>query len=118
MESRWPLRCVEPEPTDPDHLKCGSFTIGEEGVGSIVHGVDVEEVEDPSIQIGMLFIIREHHDIRVPALVNPVPVLLHVVCGICKFKCLVAIEGIGHNRDVAPVVIGKLPIGCDIWVWL
>jgi hypothetical protein len=77
----------------------------------------MEKVKDPSIQIGMLFIVRECHDVWVLALIDPILVLLHVIGGVCELERLMLIEGIGLNLHMASIIIGELLVGCDVWIW-
>jgi len=82
------------EPPDPGHLNYGVPILWEEAVGSIVYGDNVEEVEDSSIEIGVLPVIGENHYIWVKALVDPVFTILHVIGGVVQLECLVSVEGV------------------------
>jgi len=98
-------------------LQYGALVLGEEAFGSVVHDIDVEKVEDSPIQIWVLHIIGGHHDVWVVALINLVLVFLHVVCCVCQLECLVSIKQIGHNFDVASIIIGEVLVGGDVRIW-
>jgi hypothetical protein len=71
----------------------------------------------PPIQVGVLFIVGESHDVWESPWIDLVLILLHIVGGICEFEGLVPIKGIGYNPGMAPVFISKVPIGCNVWIW-
>ena len=65
----------------------------------------------------MLLIVGEDHHVWVSALIYPVLILLHIVGSIHKLQCLVSIQGIGCDLNIAPVLVGEVGVGRDVRIW-